>query len=109
MARDPLGLHLDLTGMANDYDMINALAKVVGTKHGRAMFQRITADPRTCTITAARGSENAYTVRTAIRCDAVIDPSDHPMIETTAGRKPASTTRIMAHELGHLATGIRDL
>ena len=37
-----------------------------------------------------------------------IDPEYHPMIETTAGRKPASTIRIVAHEMGHLATGIRD-
>ena len=37
-----------------------------------------------------------------------IDPNDHPCINTTEGRRPASTLRILAHELGHSVTGRGD-
>ena len=37
----------------------------------------------------------------------IIDPNFHPYIYTTCGRIRASTTRILAHELGHL-TGTLD-
>jgi RHS repeat-associated protein len=40
--------------------------------------------------------------------DIYVDPSSHPVIQTTAGPQPASTTRIIAHELGHSATGASD-
>lgn len=34
-----------------------------------------------------------------------IDPNFHPSVETTAGKVPASTARIIGHELGHAVTG----
>lgn len=37
-----------------------------------------------------------------------VDPNSHPVIQTTAGPQPASTRRIIAHELGHAVTGTRD-
>lgn len=37
-----------------------------------------------------------------------VDPTAHPVIQTTAGPQPASTSRIIAHELGHAVFGTRD-
>lgn len=37
-----------------------------------------------------------------------IDPTSHPILQTTEGPIPASTTRIVAHELGHAIVGTRD-
>jgi hypothetical protein len=37
-----------------------------------------------------------------------MDLNAHPEIETTQGWRPASTARILAHEIGHVAYGIGD-
>ncbi len=37
-----------------------------------------------------------------------VDPSFHPTILTTAGEIPATTRRIIAHELGHAVFGTAD-
>jgi hypothetical protein len=46
----------------------------------------------------------AYTGQDAI----FVDPNFHPLIQTTIGLVPASTLRILGHELGHAAFGTRD-
>jgi len=38
----------------------------------------------------------------------IVDPNGHPGIQTTEGVIPASTERIIAHEMGHAATGAPD-
>ena len=38
-----------------------------------------------------------------------LDPSRHPVIQTTSGPIPAGTRRILAHELGHAVMGTRDV
>ena len=72
------------------------------------MFQMLLADRRTCRIIAAPGSKAAFTLRSPTVCDLTLDPDFHPEIQTTAGRKPASTVRMLAHEMGHIATNVRD-
>jgi hypothetical protein len=37
-----------------------------------------------------------------------VDPQFHPIIQTTKGPQPASTARIIGHELGHAVTGTKD-
>lgn len=37
-----------------------------------------------------------------------VDPSAHPNIQTTAGIEPASTERIIGHEMGHAVFGTDD-
>jgi RHS repeat-associated protein len=42
------------------------------------------------------------------RLDMSINPDWHPNVATSEGIVPASTTRMVAHELGHIVTGIYD-
>jgi hypothetical protein len=53
-----------------------------------------------------RGFQNAARIRGT--CNVIIDPDFHPEIPTLAGRKAASTARILAHEMGHAATDVGD-
>ncbi|CAJ7870371.1 ImpA family type VI secretion-associated protein [Burkholderia pseudomallei] len=37
-----------------------------------------------------------------------VDPDAHPLMNTSEGYTPASTEDLLAHELGHIATGVED-
>jgi hypothetical protein len=102
--RDPLGLRVDLS--LSSPEVNRALDLVKRTKRGRELYETMERDPRTCHIVSLSGFQNA--VRVGGTCDIVIDPEFHPEIPTLAGRKSASTARILAHEMGHAATGVGD-
>jgi hypothetical protein len=87
-------------------DITIALANQIRTKRGLAFFKAMIADSRVCRIVAIPRAEWAGVPRGT--CDIYIDPEFHPNTATTAGRKDASTERVLAHEIGHAATGIED-
>jgi hypothetical protein len=61
---------------------------------------------KTAFVVDLRVSNNAYAYPGG---NAVyIDPSFHPVIQTTSGPIPATTQRIIAHELGHAVFSMAD-
>lgn len=101
---DPLGLRIDLS--MSSPELNRALELVKRTKRGRELYDAMDRDSRTCQIVSLRGFQNAARIRGT--CNIVIDPDFHPEIPTLAGRKSASTARILAHEMGHAATNVGD-
>jgi hypothetical protein len=87
-------------------ELNRALELVKRTKRGQELYDAMERDSRTCKIVSLRGFQNA--VRPRGTCNVVIDPDFHPEIPTLAGRKSASTARILAHEMGHAATNVGD-
>ena len=101
---DPLGLKVDLS--LSNTEVNRALERIKRTKRGRELYQMMDRDPRICRIISTKGA--GFAGRPRGTCDVVIDPDWHPEVATTAGRKSASTERILAHEMGHAATNLGD-
>jgi hypothetical protein len=91
---------LGIGGLEKAYD------KMRGTKHGEEICRKLEESPNYYLITTygANGSAWYDGKNRAIR----IDPNFSPMTNTTQGDRPADTTTIMAHEVGHAATKIWD-
>ena len=93
---DPLGLKLDLSQAG---DLVAALQRVRQTKRGAEIFDRLEQLPETYKIVQGRGNEaSRYDPKTRTIV-ANIDLVE--LVCTTAGRKPASAERKLAHEGGH--------
>jgi len=93
---DPLGLRLDLTDAG---DLVGALQRVRQTKRGAEIFDRLEQLPETYKIVQERGNQPShYNQRTRT---IVVNTSLPEPVCTTAGRKPASAERRLAHEGGH--------
>jgi Flp pilus assembly pilin Flp len=90
-------------GTAAQQAAINqALADIYSTPRGAQMQAAIEGGtPLTININSTGGLSATGSV-------IQIDPSSHPVIQTTAGPLPATTLRILAHEIGHAAMGERD-
>jgi len=74
------------------------------TGTGRKLLKQLHDSPETFLIHSGSGPHGpAY----QLGKDVYIEPTFHPIIQTDKGQKPATTTRILAHELGHL-TGTGD-
>jgi RHS repeat-associated protein len=116
--RDPLGLFLwpwespvTVTGGTPDQQtaVVSIVNNVLNTLRGQDLLNQIVGpwywhgDPKLLTLnsggnnSADLGGPNVY-----------VDPCSHPLIHTTMGIQPASTARIIAHELGHAVTGVGD-
>jgi RHS repeat-associated protein len=107
---DPINL-IDIKGLilwyadkASEKAMKPHIERIMKTQAGRGLLKQLQSAPQTYYIHGGPGPRGpAY----QLQSDVYVDPCFHPTIQTTAGPKQASTTRILAHELGHL-TGTLD-
>ena len=99
---DPLGLKVDLRDAGK---LTGPLEKVKGTRRGGELYRKLEEDKAVYKIKEGRPGEAYYNPRTR---EIVVAPNSHPPVETTKGRQPASTARILGHEMGHAATGVGD-
>jgi hypothetical protein len=115
---DPLGLFLwpweypvTVTGgtPAQQQAVVGIVQNILNTPNGQQLLNQIIGpwywhgDPKLLTLNNVRDN-SADTPGRNIH----IDPCEHPLIHTTMGIQPASTARIIAHELGHAVTGVGD-
>ncbi|CAI8951882.1 Sugar-binding protein [Pseudomonas sp. IT-P253] len=103
---DPYGLAVGFDDSLGIGGLEKAYDKMRGTKHGEEICRKLEESPNYYLITTygANGSAWYDGKNRAIR----IDPNFSPMTNTTQGDRPADTTTIMAHEVGHAATKIWD-
>ncbi|WP_277344587.1 RHS repeat-associated core domain-containing protein, partial [Metapseudomonas otitidis] len=99
---DPYGLAVGFDDSPGSAALEKAYDEVRKTKHGEEICRKLEEDPNYYLITSKDSHNSAwYEGKTrTIR----IDPNFNPMTNTTQGDQPASTTTIMAHEVGHAAT-----
>ena len=101
---DPLGLILAVCGSEEFKDKAEeTLSRIRGTKRGKEIIGNLENSDTVYKIIETQ--QDAY-YRPSTR-EASIDLNYNPTIETTVGNIPASTERILAHELGH-ALGYKD-
>jgi RHS repeat-associated protein len=115
---DPFGLFLwpweqpvtVLGGTPAQQQEINGeVAQILGTPRGQQLLNQIDGpwyehgSPQTISINNQNDDSSELGAGSVN-----VEPRDHPCIQTTAGRQPASTQRIIAHELGHAVTGTDD-
>jgi len=97
---DPSGLILNV-----DPDLQPALMQVRSTPRGDALYHQLQDDPFfVYTIKSVPGLEDAGILMPKSKPFTVfIDPNWHPDTCSPGGLVPASTARILGHEMGHLA------
>ncbi len=104
---DPLGLILQYADTASERAMKAHINRIMKSAKGRELIKKLRDDPKTYFIHGTRGEHGpAYQLGNHV----YVDPSFKPKILTDCDKKKkqvASTTRILAHELGHL-TGTKD-
>ncbi|WP_165595550.1 RHS repeat-associated core domain-containing protein [Methylovorus sp. MM2] len=109
---DPDGLRVTFPGNQNSSNKLkNAYNKVRNTPRGRQLCETLEKSTTDYTITDTRygplTGQPAY--RDRYTNTLYIDPSAHPIVNTTKGPLPASTSSILGHEIGHMATGTEDV
>jgi len=103
---DPSGLKLWYADKAAEDEFKDDIITIMKSSIGRKLLKRLHDDPNVYYIHKGPGPKGrAY--KDPCSNDVYVDPSFHPLIATDKGDKYASTTRILAHELGHL-TGTMD-
>lgn len=85
----------------------DAASNVFNTERGQELAGTLNEQNRTVPIVINDDNINS-SVNLPLIGQVNVDPSSHPVIETTAGPQAASTERIIAHEVGHFVTGTRD-
>jgi len=100
---DPTGLILEDRDLSPE--LKDAFALVKSTKRGAELVRLMEADRRRCKIVALRGTPSGG-ARVRGTCEVYVDPDALVEVPTLAGRKLASTVRILAHEMGHAATNM---
>jgi RHS repeat-associated protein len=103
---DPTGLKLDLSKAGNR--LKDALEKVKGTKRGKELYDKLDQSKDTYKIKEYQPGDPCRACYIPRTKEIIVDPSFNPKIETTMGRTPASSERILGHEMGHAATGACD-
>jgi len=99
--RDPLGLDVKV-----DPELQDEYNAIKNTPTGGELIESMENDSdRDVWIMTNEDGENYHQPETDI---IMIDPNSHPLTDTTDGVLPASTESILAHEIGHAATGIGD-
>jgi RHS repeat-associated protein len=88
-----------------DPELRAAFALVKSTKRGSELVRLMQADRRRCKLVALPGVPTGG-ARPRGTCEVYVDPNALEEVPTLAGRKLASTVRILAHEMGHAATGM---
>ncbi len=101
--QDPVNL-IDPSGLKLNFDqgLSQNLAQIWSTPAGNALITQLMGSNQTYKLTV-NSSGNHYQQGNMV----TIDPGNHPFVYTSNGIEPASTTRILAHEMGHL-TGTLD-
>ena len=104
---DPDGLKVQYGGdSAKNQELKKAYKKVRKTKRGRQLCEILEKSEVTYTITGDTSNDAFYNPNTNT---INVDPNFHPPTSTTDGTQPASTDVILGHEIGHAATGTRDV
>ncbi len=103
---DPWGLKLWFADKGAEKEFQDDIKDIMKTKTGRTLLKQLHASPTTYYIHKGPGT---YGPAYQYKNDVYVDPSFNPNLQTDScsGSDPASTTRILAHELGHL-TGTKD-
>ena len=106
--RDPVNF-VDPSGLVLNYSpgsqqtLEPVVQAIKQTSAGRALINRLEVSPAIYTINVTN-QKTAYEQGQQV----FVDPTFHPAINTNKGQKPASTLRILAHELGHLTGSLDD-
>jgi RHS repeat-associated protein len=98
------GLKVEYASQAADRALRPHVKTIVSTPAGKTLLRQLEASSDLYLLDTNSNGQAKYTPATKT---VTIDLGISPTIQTTAGAKPASTTRILAHELGH-CTGTRD-
>lgn len=94
---DPSGLRLTFAGQLSQN-----LAQIWSTPAGYSLMTGLMGSSQTYNLTVNTLGNHFQSGNMV-----TVDPGDHPFIYTSNGFEAASTTRILAHEMGHL-TGMLD-
>jgi len=102
---DPDGLKVVFYGSGSNVNAVRSAYELVrSTQRGKFLCEKLEQSPTVYTIRAdgprAYYDPNTNTVN--------VDPNYRPTIQTTAGPQSSSTDSLLAHELGHAATKIKD-
>jgi RHS repeat-associated protein len=103
---DPDGLKLEYADRASDLALRPIVKQIVATKAGNALLYTLEASATRYIIQVGPGPGGQAYCHSPSHT-VYVDPSFHPLINTTSGLQAASTFRILAHELGHF-TGSKD-
>ncbi len=105
MGIDPSGLTLAYGDFYSTFIYQRNVNQIATTQRGAELVNKLQGSKTVYTINAgnAPNGEPAWRENN----NAYVNPTFHPTMNTDAGPQVASTTRILAHELGHF-TGTRD-
>ncbi len=98
---DPSGLKLWFADKNSAKLLKSAIKTIMKSSAGRALLSKLHKSDKIYLIKAQCGFNDAE----ADGNNVTLDPNFHPSINTDSGPQDASTARILAHELGHLAGG----
>ena len=102
---DPWGLILQYADPASDTAMRPSVLQMMTTPKGRELLKKLNDDPQTYLIHSGFGPHGT---NYQLGQDVYVDPNANINIPATdSGTRKFSTTRILAHELGH-CTGTLD-
>jgi len=105
---DPSGLVLEFADDISRRDLGDALVIIQQTPAGRDLIDVLNKSPIVFKIYSKDSPLAPFGAGSFARGNAVVvDPNSAKQVATDCGPKTASTARILAHELGHLA-GLRD-
>lgn len=103
---DPSGLRLEYGSQDAQRQLSGSLSQIWGTAAGNQLLTTLMESPNTYILDINSSGRNTGNPDTAY---VTVDPSSRPYISGGGlGMFPATTTRILAHELGHL-TGMKDI
>jgi RHS repeat-associated protein len=103
---DPLGLKLWYADKASEAAMKSHIATMMKTSDGRKLLKQLNDSATVYKIHEGQGPHGPAYYDPSTN-EVYVDPTFAPTIQTDMGPKTASTTRILAHELGH-CTGSKD-
>ena len=101
---DPIGLILWYADSASEQTMRPHILEIMKTPVGRRLLKQLHDSPQIYYIHGKAGPRGPVY---RLGNDVYVDPTLIYIMDTDCDHKPASTTRLLAHELGHL-TGTRD-
>jgi RHS repeat-associated protein len=99
---DPTGLKLWFADKYSEKALKSAIKTIMRSAAGRRLLKQLQGSSTTYKIEAKCGFDDAEQDGNTVR----LDPNFHPDISTNIGTMSASTARVLAHELGHLAGGL---
>ena len=108
---DPVNL-IDSSGFVINFDSYDTFSKYIGdlvdimsTPKGWDLVNQLEMSDTEYLIRDCPGKDSEVFPKTDPPTSVCIDSTQHPMIETDKGQQRMSTTRALAHELGHLGAG----